>query len=67
MKKSKREIREPKENEITYKVKYISGVDKRRYSTFIHARNEVEVKDLFFNEFYDKRSEIISLEECLDK
>lgn len=61
MKKSNRKIREPKEAENTYKVIYQSGVDDKIYWTLIHARNLIEVEDLFNNEFYTDKSDILEI------
>lgn len=61
MKKSSRKTREKTETEKSYRIEYISFVDSNDYYTIIHARNTLEAKDLFYNEFYTDKSEILNI------
>lgn len=63
MKKSSIKIRAKKETEKSYRVEYTSCVDSQNYWTIIHARNFIEVEDLFNNEFYTDKSTINKIEE----
>ena len=63
MRKSGRKIREAKEFEKSYRVEYLSCVDKEIWWTVINARNELELKDLFDNKFYTAESKITDIKE----
>ena len=66
MRKSKRKVRDPKDTEKTYRVEYKVNfyAYKNDYYTTIHARNRMEVEDLFYSKFYNKRSKITDIIEC---
>ena len=60
MKKSNRKIQELKEGKFYYRVEYT--FNNLQFWTKIVARNETEVKDVFYNELYSDASTITKIE-----
>jgi len=61
MTRSKRKGREKTETEISFRIEYKSPTGSFHWD-IIHARNELEMIDLFNNEFYTDKSAITKTE-----